>query len=130
MKRESKRTNEPKPGPTRVLVDADTLLDARLALFHRMERWLAVADVHFGYELSQRAAGALFPMWGMNSVEARLLALVEDYRPEQLVIVGDFVHDHSARSAALQLLARLRGHGEVILVAGNHDRGVFAAAET
>ena len=94
--------NKPPPalGPTRVLVEPDTILDARLALFHRDERWLAVADVHFGYELSQRASGALFPLWGMDSVEARLLALLADYAPERLVIVGDFVHDHAARPAA------------------------------
>ena len=116
-------------GPTRVLVDADTVLDARLALYHRAERWLAVADVHFGYELSQRAAGALFPLWGMDSVEARLLALIEDYRPERLVIAGDFVHDRTAREAARDLLRRLRVRCEVVLVAGNHDRRAFADDE-
>ncbi len=116
-------------GPTRVLVDAQTVLDARLALYHRVERWLAVADVHFGYELSQRAAGALFPLWGMDSVEARLLALLEDYRPERLVIAGDFVHDRTAREPALALLERLRARCEVVLVAGNHDRRAFAATE-
>ena len=116
-------------GPTRVLVDADTILDARLALFHRSERWLAVADVHFGYELSQRAAGALFPWWGMDSVAARLLALLTDYQPERLVIVGDFVHDRTARPAALCLLASLREHAEVVLVAGNHDRRTFSGSE-
>ncbi len=124
---------EPPPHPalglTRVLVDADTILDARLAAFHRRERWLAVADVHYGYELSQRAAGALFPMWGMDSVESRLLALLDDYHPAQLVIVGDFVHDHHARGAALRLLATLRERAETILVAGNHDRRAFSAAE-
>ncbi len=76
------------PSPTRVLVDADTVLDARLALYHRTERWLAVADVHFGYELSQRAVGALFPMWGMDTIEARLTALLDDYRPDRLVDRG------------------------------------------
>lgn len=120
---------EPTLGPTRVLVDPDTILDARLAIFHRLERWLAVADVHFGYELSQRAAGALFPLWGMHTVESRLLALLADYRPMQLVIVGDFVHDRAARPAALRLLATLREHTEVIFVAGNHDRRAFTAGE-
>src|SRR5438045_9128868 len=38
------------------LVADEILLDGRLALFHQRERWLAVADLHFGYELSQRAA--------------------------------------------------------------------------
>ncbi len=120
---------EPALGPTRVLVDADTVLDARLAIYHRAERWLAVADVHFGYELSQRAAGALFPLWGMDSVETRLGALVDDYRPERLIIAGDFVHDRTAREPALALLARLRARCAVVLVAGNHDRRAFAAAE-
>ncbi len=119
------------PAPTRVLVDVDTVLDARLALYHRAERWLAVADVHFGYELSQRAAGALFPLWGMDPIEARLTALLDDYRPTRLVIVGDFVHDGAAREPARRLLERLRANGgcEVVLVAGNHDRRVFGAGE-
>ena len=126
----------PALGPTRVLVDdGGAVLDARLALYHRAERWLAVADVHFGYELSQRAAGGLFPMWGMDSIEARLRALLEDYRPERLIVVGDFVHDRTARVPALALVERLRTIGgdsggcEVVLVAGNHDRRAFTEGE-
>ncbi len=119
------------PSPTRVLVDADTVLDARLALYHRAERWLAVADVHFGYELSQRAAGALFPAWGMDDIEARLTALLHDYRPERLVVVGDFVHDGVAREPARRLVERLGAAGacEIVLIMGNHDRRAFGAGE-
>ena len=113
-----------------MLIDADTILDARLALYHRGERWLAVADVHFGYELSQRAAGALFPLWGMDSIESRLSALLADFRPERLIIVGDFVHDRAAREPSLALLGRLRTQTEVVLLAGNHDRRAFGLAET
>ncbi len=50
----------------RVAIAPNVLLDGRLALFHEVERWLAVADLHFGYELSQRAAGRLMPLWGMS----------------------------------------------------------------
>ena len=114
--------------PGRVLVSDDVLLDSRLALYHRRERWLAVADLHFGYELSQRAAGALFPMWGMDTIETRLRALLADYRPERLVIVGDFVHDRTARQPAVALLGRLREETEVVLLAGNHDRRAFGPA--
>lgn len=119
----------PALGPGKVLVAADTVLDARLALYHRRERWLAAADLHFGYELSQRAAGALFPLWGMETIEARLRELLADYRPERLIIVGDFVHDRAAREPALGLLGRLRTETEVVLLAGNHDRRAFDAAE-
>ena len=50
--------------PNQALVAEEIVLDGPLALFHQSERWLAVADLHFGYELSQRAAGRLVPMGG------------------------------------------------------------------
>src|SRR5881394_2581343 len=71
------------------LVADEILLDGRLALFHRTERWLAVADVHFGYELSQRAAGALVPLWGMATISERLSELVKEYSPQCLIVLGD-----------------------------------------
>ena len=127
----SSLSGQPALGPTRVLVADDTILDARLALYHRVERWLAVADVHFGYEVSQRAAGALFPMWGMDGIESRLRALLDDYRPRQLIVAGDFVHNRDARKEAAGLINRLRSAlgeaGELVLVAGNHDRRALAA---
>ena len=54
---------------SQAFVAKHVILDGRLALFHERERWLAVADLHFGYELSQRAAGNLFPLWGMQTIE-------------------------------------------------------------
>lgn len=108
------------------LVAKDVLLDGRLALFHRKQRWLAVADLHFGYELSQRAAGRLMPMWGMTSVEERLRELLADYAPRQLIIVGDLVHDRAAAAPAAELIARLSSICETIVVAGNHDRKLGA----
>src|SRR5436190_19840918 len=97
------------------------LLDGRLALFHETARWLAVADLHFGYELSQRAAGRLMPLWGMTSVEDRLKELIADYRPQQLIIVGDLVHDRAAAAEARGLIERLASLCEPIVLAGNHD---------
>ena len=60
------------------LVADDIVLDGRLALWHQRERWLAVADLHFGYESSQRAAGRLVPMWGMASIAERLFQLIDE----------------------------------------------------
>lgn len=110
-----------------VAIAPNVLLDGRLALFHETERWLAVADLHFGYELSQRAAGRLMPLWGMTSIEGRLVELLEDYQPRQLIIVGDLVHDRASTGAARELLGRLRERCEVIALAGNHDRHVAHA---
>jgi metallophosphoesterase superfamily enzyme len=117
--------------PDRAPIDADTILDARLALYHQREKWLAVADLHYGYELSQRAAGALFPLWGMDAISKRLAALLADYRPERLIIAGDFAHDRAGREPALAFLGRLRADAaemgcEVTVLEGNHDRRTFA----
>jgi DNA ligase-associated metallophosphoesterase len=105
-------------------VAPNVILDGRLALFHETERWLAVADLHFGYELSQRMAGRLVPLWGMSSIENRLDELLTEYRPQRLIIVGDLVHDHASAADAAALLGRLRARCEVIALAGNHDRHV------
>ena len=112
---------------TQVDVAEDVQLDGRLALFHKTQGWLAVADLHFGYELSQRVAGRLMPMWGMTSIEDRLNELVEHYQPRQLVILGDLVHDRAAAAEARGLIARLAERTEPILLAGNHDRHLAGA---
>jgi DNA ligase-associated metallophosphoesterase len=111
------------------LVADEILLDGRLALFHQRERWLAVADLHFGYELSQRAAGRLVPMWGMASISERLLQLVDEYRPSHLIILGDLVHDQTAATEAAELLQRIAALCEPIVVAGNHDRRLRGKVE-
>lgn len=108
--------------PTQAYVAENVLLDARLALFHEREHWVAIADLHYGFELSQRAAGRLVPLWGMESASARLFGLLADYQPRQLIIVGDLVHDSTALVALRQLLQRVAKQCQIIGVAGNHDR--------
>jgi putative SbcD/Mre11-related phosphoesterase len=106
----------------RVMVAENVVLDARLALVHQEQGWLAVADLHFGYELSQRAAGHLFPLWGMETIEARLVDLLGDYQPSQLILLGDLVHNRAGGEQLMRLIERLREFCPVVLIAGNHDR--------
>ena len=108
--------------PHQALVADEIVLDGRLALFHQTERWLAVADLHFGYELSQRAAGALVPLWGMATISDRLAELVGEYKPQRLIVLGDLVHDKTAAREAAQLLRDLALSCEVVVLASNHDR--------
>jgi DNA ligase-associated metallophosphoesterase len=112
----------PESVAARVNVTPEVVIDGRLALFHPTQRWLAVADLHFGFELSHRAAGNLFPLWGMRTIETRLLDLLGEYQPARLVLLGDLVHDRSGAAALAALIARLRRKHEVVLIAGNHDR--------
>lgn len=112
---------------SQIYIDQDVILDGRLALYHEGQSWLAVADLHFGYELSQRRAGRLMPLWGMESTEARLMDLLDSYEPRQLLLLGDLAHDHASAQAAQDFVARLQDRCETILLAGNHDRHLRAA---
>ncbi|MEM1441236.1 MAG: metallophosphoesterase, partial [Verrucomicrobiota bacterium] len=99
-------------------------LDSRLALFHEEEKWLALSDLHFGYEVSRRVDGGLWPLWGMDSIRDRLRALVETWKPESLILVGDIVDSHAAPREALEWLSEIHELcPKLILVEGNHDRG-------
>jgi DNA ligase-associated metallophosphoesterase len=100
------------------------VLDGRLALSHQKQEWLAVADLHFGFELSHRAAGNLFPLWGMQTIQERLCELLADYEPAHLILLGDLVHDRTANNALTELVRELERKTNVILIAGNHDRHI------
>jgi metallophosphoesterase superfamily enzyme len=93
---------------SQALIAESVLLDSRLALFHEQEKWLAIADLHFGFELSQRAAGRLVPLWGMESIETRLRQLLYDYRPATLVLLGDLVHYKNGEREFFSLVTSLR----------------------
>ena len=111
------------------IIAENVLLDGRLALFHTKQKWLAVADLHFGFELSQRAAGRMLPIWGMDDVRTRLRRLVADYKPQRLIILGDIVHDRTAVEPLRLFLISLAQTCEVILIAGNHDRQLHGAIQ-
>jgi len=105
------------------------VLDNRRALYHPFENWLAVADLHFGFERAARAAAVAHPHWGMEEVERRLTSLLRDYKPKTLIIAGDLVETRAVALQALALLKRLKATlsdakapFELVLIAGNHDR--------
>lgn len=113
------------------LIASGLLFDARLALFLEATRSLVVADLHWGYAESHRAAGNLLPAWGDDTLEATLNSLLADYAPAELIWLGDSLH--TARGAP-QSRARAEAFistspAPVLVLAGNHDaRWSFATA--
>ena len=105
--------------------DETVFLDSRLALFHEKEKWLAVSDLHYGYEITRRTRGGLWPLWGRETVENRIAELLQDYEPKTLILNGDIVDSAAAGSSgAIEWLGSLEEKCEsVILIQGNHDRG-------
>src|SRR5438045_3980220 len=98
------RTFAPDPLSTAVRkqVRPGVWLDTRLALWLERERLLVVADLHWGYSASHRARGNLLPYWGDDELEQRLLGLIADYSPAEMIWLGDVVHaaEGSARAEA------------------------------
>ena len=106
--------------PVRTEIQPGVWLDSRLAVWFPLERLLVVADLHWGYAASHRARGNLLPWWGDEEIEARLSSLLEDYRPEEMIWLGDVVH---AAEGAARAEAFLRGASvRITHLAGNHDR--------
>ncbi|WP_075088276.1 metallophosphoesterase [Verrucomicrobium spinosum] len=98
-------------------------LDSRGALWHPGSRWLAVADLHYGYELTMRRAGGLFPQWGMGDIRTRLQALIRHYQPEKLILAGDIMDSSGSAEETLTLLAALQPQvPHLICLEGNHER--------
>jgi putative SbcD/Mre11-related phosphoesterase len=99
-------------------------LDARRAVFLAETGTLAVADLHLGYAWAHRARGNLLPIQTGDETLPRLRALLDDYQPRELVILGDIVHaavEAEPLLAELRDLAALAERVPLRLLAGNHD---------
>ncbi len=115
---------------TRHVLTPHITLDARRAACIQSERTLVVADLHLGYAWAHRHAGNLLPLTAPEDTTARLLELVEDYAPRELVLLGDIVHRALPLAAIKEqlcaLFAALTSRTSLRLVAGNHDRHLAA----
>jgi DNA ligase-associated metallophosphoesterase len=101
-----------------------TLLAER-AVWHAESATLFVADVHLGKDASFRRLGSAVPDGSDADTLARLGAIVEDYHPREVIILGDLWHHATGRTEAAcdRLTAwRTAFPGRVTVVEGNHDR--------
>jgi DNA ligase-associated metallophosphoesterase len=101
-----------------------TLLPQRAAYWAR-RRTLFVADVHLGKAASFRRAAIPVPRGSTAETLDRLAAAVAACGAERLVVLGDLVHDATARAAAERAFLDWRERHaalDILLVAGNHDR--------
>jgi uncharacterized protein len=103
-------------------------LDARRALWLPDVRTLAVADLHLGYAWAHRHAGQLMPIAVGDDTPGWLQVLIDEYRPEHIVLVGDVVHRavpvQPLKDEFFAVLNELSAQVRVSIIAGNHDRGL------
>ena len=109
--------------PFRFHLKEQTLwLSAERCLFWEEDRSLIVSDIHFGKSGHFRKAGIGIPQTVFKEDLQRLIAQVQFFKPEKLVVVGDFFH--SKMNNEIKLFEKWRNDLSSLpihLVRGNHD---------
>jgi DNA ligase-associated metallophosphoesterase len=91
-------------------------------IFWEEQKALIVSDLHFGKTGHFRKSGIAVPQTVYKEDIQRLMHLLQFFKPEQLIVVGDFFHSHANKE--LDLFLKWRADIEslnIILVKGNHD---------
>lgn len=97
-------------------------LSAHRSIFWEEEKALIVSDLHFGKTGHFRKAGIAITQNVYKEDLQRLIDLLHYFKPQQLIVVGDFFH--SSANIELDLFKKWRddfSYLKIILVKGNHD---------
>jgi DNA ligase-associated metallophosphoesterase len=97
-------------------------LSAQRSIFWEEEKALIVSDTHFGKTGHFRKSGIPVPQNVYKEDLQRLVLLIDHFKPEQLIVVGDFFH--STANVELEWFLKWRedfSSLKIILVRGNHD---------
>lgn len=91
-------------------------------MYWEEERALILSDLHFGKTGHFRKEGIAVPQRAYQEDLQRLFAATQFFKPERLIVVGDFFHSHFNNE--LNLFSKWRNdmpHLTIDLVLGNHD---------
>lgn len=108
---------------------------AERAVYWEEKKTLILADIHIGKGTVFRKAGISIPQGMMDDDLSKLKQLLEQFKAEKCIIVGDLIHAGSGlsedvKSKFSQWLNSLHLQSppvEVHLVLGNHDRALLKA---
>jgi DNA ligase-associated metallophosphoesterase len=92
------------------------------AVYWPAKKMIIVADVHLGKTGHFRKSGIAVPQQIFKEDMQRLVTLLQMYKPEQLIIVGDLVH--SKQNKELDFFIKWRNDFSLLdieLIKGNHD---------
>jgi DNA ligase-associated metallophosphoesterase len=102
--------------------EQDLCLSSDRCIYWEQEKALVVSDLHIGKTGHFRKAGIAVPQSVFKEDLQRLIALVQYFKPQKLIVVGDMFH--STANKELQLFSKWRDDFEgldIKLVKGNHD---------
>ncbi|MCC2113434.1 MAG: ligase-associated DNA damage response endonuclease PdeM, partial [Hyphomicrobiales bacterium] len=111
--------------PAVVIAGEPVVFDPAGALWWPRAAMLVVADLHLEKGSSLAGRGHLLPPYDSAATLAALSALIEAYRPDRVVALGDSFHDCGGPERLSvpdrECLLRLSERCDWIWIAGNHD---------
>lgn len=102
--------------------DQSLCLSADRSIYWQQQKALIVSDLHFGKTGHFRKAGIAVPQSVFKEDVQRLIAQIQYFKPDTLIVVGDMFHSQANKE--LELFARWRSDFDnlsIQLVKGNHD---------
>ena len=100
----------------------DFVLSSSKVVFWEQEKILILSDLHLGKSGHFRKNGIAIPHAVMKEDMQRLVTVIQFFKPELVVIVGDLFH--SVENKEHELFLKWRNdlqHVPILLVKGNHD---------
>jgi len=105
-----------------VIQDQQLWLSHERGIYWEEEKALIVSDLHFGKTGHFRKSGIPVPQHVYKHDLQRLVAMIQFFQPEKLIVVGDLFH--SRENKELELFLRWRQDFpdlSIELIMGNHD---------
>jgi uncharacterized protein len=97
-------------------------LSSQRSIYWEEQKALIISDVHFGKTGHFRKSGIAVPQAVYKEDLQRLVSLLHYFKPERLIVVGDFFHSHA--NIELDLFKKWRSDFSTLkieLAKGNHD---------
>ena len=98
------------------------LLSSDKCIFWEEQKTLILSDLHFGKTGHFRKSGIAVPQNIFKEDMQRFVSLLQNFKPENVIVIGDMFHSHDNKEHAL--FAKWRKDFEQLniqLVMGNHD---------
>lgn len=108
---------------TKIINGERLVFTDRSALFWEREKALIISDLHVGKTAHFRKNGIAVPSNILNDDLRKLGQLIQVFKAEKLIVVGDFLH--AGNNSDIDIFCGWRSKFpdlQIVLVKGNHDR--------
>jgi hypothetical protein len=109
-----------------IRLNNDLIINKYYSLFFTNEKILVLSDLHIGFEEVMAQKGLLLPKIQTSEILELLDNVIDRYKPEQILIDGDFKHEFSQNVEQewrdiKKIIEFILSRTKLTIVRGNHD---------